>query len=121
MRRRFRLDDDDLTRLADWISQAGIRWGLDAPHRAPYKLDALDSGTWQTGLERLLLGVTMTEDGQRLFAGVLPLDDVDSRAIDLAGRFTELVTRVGQAVRSLSARQTLGGLGRGDRRRPPTR
>jgi exodeoxyribonuclease V gamma subunit len=107
VRRRFRLDDDDITRLADWISQAGIRWGLDAPHRAPYKLDALDSGTWRTGLERLLLGVTMTEDGQRLFAGVLPLDDVDSRAIELAGRFTELVTRVGQAVRSLGTRQTL--------------
>ncbi len=107
VRRRFRLDDDDITRLADWISQAGIRWGLDAPHRAPYKLDALDSGTWQAGLHRLLLGVTMTEDGQRLFAGVLPLDDVDSRAIDLAGRFTELVTRVGQAVRALNARQTL--------------
>jgi exodeoxyribonuclease V gamma subunit len=109
VRRRFRLDDDDITRLADWISQAGIRWGLDAPHRAPYKLDALDSGTWQRGLERLLLGVTMTEDGQRLFAGVLPLDDVDSRAIDLAGRFTELVGRVGQAVRSLNTRQTLAG------------
>ena len=107
VRRRFRLDDDDITRLADWISQAGIRWGLDAPHRAPYKLEALSSGTWQTGLERLLLGVTMTEDDQRLFAGVLPLDDVDSRAIDLAGRFTELVARVGQAVHSLSARQTL--------------
>jgi exodeoxyribonuclease V gamma subunit len=107
VRRRFRLDDDDITRLADWISQAGIRWGLDAEHRAPYKLDKLDSGTWQTGLQRLLLGVTMTEDGQRLFAGVLPVDDVDSRAIDLAGRFTELVERVGQAVRTLSARQTL--------------
>ena len=107
VRRRFRLDDDDITRVADWISQAGIRWGLDADHRAPYKLDTLDSGTWQTGLRRLLLGVTMTEDGQRLFAGVLPLDDVDSRAIDLAGRFTELVARVAQAVRSLSTRQTL--------------
>ena len=107
VRRRFRLDDDDITRLADWISQAGIRWGLDGPHRAPYKLDTVDSGTWQTGLERLLLGVTMTEDGQRLFAGVLPLDDVDSRSIDLAGRFTELVTRVGEAVRALSTRQTL--------------
>ena len=50
----------------------------------------------------------MTEDGQRLFADVLPLDDVDSRSIDLAGRFTELVTRVGQVVGSLSARQALG-------------
>ncbi|HYZ82514.1 MAG TPA: exodeoxyribonuclease V subunit gamma, partial [Solirubrobacteraceae bacterium] len=108
VRRRFRLDDDDLTRLQDWIAQAGIRWGLDAAHRAPYKLDKLESGTWKTGLERLLLGVTMTEDEQRLFADVLPLDDVDSRSIDLAGRFAELVARTGSAVRSLTARQTLG-------------
>ena len=35
VRRRFRFDDDDLTRLQDWIAQAGIRWGLDAaPARA---------------------------------------------------------------------------------------
>jgi exodeoxyribonuclease V gamma subunit len=108
VRRRFRLDDEDITRLQDWISQAGIRWGLDGPHRAPYKLDAVDSGTWKVGLERLLLGVTMTEDGQRLFAGVLPLDDVDSRSIDLAGRFAELLSRVGHAVRSLGRRQSLG-------------
>ena len=107
VRRRFRLDDEDITRLQDWISQAGIRWGLDAEHRAPYKLETLDSGTWRAGLDRLLLGVTMTEDGQRLFADVLPLDDVDSRSIDLAGRFAELVARIGQAVQSLSERQSL--------------
>jgi exodeoxyribonuclease V gamma subunit len=109
VRRRFRLDDEDITRLQDWISQAGIRWGLDAPHRAPYKLDTVDSGTWQAGLDRLLLGVTMTEDGQRLYADVLPLDDVDSRSIDLAGRFAELVARVGQAIETLSVRQSLSG------------
>ncbi len=107
VRRRFRLDDDDLTRLQDWIAQAGIRWGLDAPHRAPFKLQGVAGGTWQVGLDRLLLGVTMTEDGQRRFAGTLPLDDVDSRSIDLAGRFAELVERVGAAVGSLGAPQPL--------------
>ncbi len=107
VRRRFALDDDDLARLRDWIAEAGIRWGLDAPHRAPFKLQALDHGTWRTGLDRLLLGVTMTEDDQRLFAGTLPLDDVDSRSIDLAGRFAELVARVGDAVDALSVPQPL--------------
>ena len=107
VRRRFRFDDDDLTRLQDWIAQAGIRWGLDAPHRRPYRLDAVDNGTWQTGLDRILLGVTMTEDGQRLVDGVLPLDDVDSRAIDLAGRCAELVGRVGTAVTALATPQPL--------------
>jgi exodeoxyribonuclease V gamma subunit len=107
VRRRFRFDDDDLTRLQDWIAQAGIRWGLDAAHRAPFKLEGVESGTWRTGLNRLLLGVTMTEDAQRLFAGVLPLDDVDSRSIDLAGRLAELIARLGDAVDGLSAPKPL--------------
>ena len=102
VRRRFGFDDDDLTRLQDWISQAGIRWGLDASQRERYRLGSVDSGTWQAGLRRLLLGVTMTEDGQRLFEDVLPLDDVDSRSIELAGRFAELVARLGDAVQALS-------------------
>jgi exodeoxyribonuclease V gamma subunit len=112
VRRRFRFDDDDLARLQDWISQAGIRWGLDAAHRAPYKLERVDSGTWRSGLDRLLLGVTMTEDGQRLFDGVLPLDDVDSRSIDLAGRLAELIGRLGDALDTVSRPQTLAAWGR---------
>ena len=50
VRRRFRFDDDDLARVEDWVSASGIRWGLDAEHRAPYKLDGLAAGTWRTGL-----------------------------------------------------------------------
>ena len=92
VRRRFRLDDDDVARFEDWVAESGIRWGLDAEHRAPFKLAALPAGTWRAGLDRLLVGVTMNEDEQRLFGGVLPLDDVESGAIDLAGRLAELST-----------------------------
>ncbi len=102
VRHRFRLDDDDLGRLQNWVTQAGIRWGLDAAHRAPFKLDKLDGGTWRFGLDRLLLGVTMNEDGQRLFEGVLPVDDVESGAIDLAGRLAELIARLQSALDALS-------------------
>ena len=108
VRRRFGFDDDDLTRLRDWIAGSGIRWGLDAAHRAPFRLEGVEAGTWRTGLDRLLLGVTMTDDRQALFAGVLPLDDVDSRSIDLAGRLAELVDRIGDAVDTLGATQPLG-------------
>ncbi|MEO9025415.1 MAG: exodeoxyribonuclease V subunit gamma [Solirubrobacteraceae bacterium] len=107
VRRRFHLDDDDLTRLQGWTAQAGIRWGLDAAHRERFKLERVASGTWSAGLERLLLGVAMNEDGQRLFADVLPLDDVDSRAIDLAGRLAELVERLGGALDHLGRPQPL--------------
>ncbi len=101
VRRRFRLDDEELARLEDWVAESGIRWGLDADHREPFKLSALPAGTWRAGLDRVLLGVTMTEEEHRLLGGVLPLDDVDSGAIDLAGRFAELVDRLRDAVDSL--------------------
>jgi exodeoxyribonuclease V gamma subunit len=107
VRGRFRLDDDDLARAQDWIAAAGIRWGLDAEHRAPFKLAALPTGTWRFGLDRLLLGVTMTEEDQRLFAEVLPLDDVESGAIDLAGRLAELVDRLTTALDNLARTQPI--------------
>ena len=99
---RFDLDDDDVERVGGWIEAAGIRWGLDAVHRDAYDLGAVDTGTWNLGLVRLLLGVTMSEDDHRLVGGALPLDDVDSGDIELAGRFAELVRRLGHVVRDLS-------------------
>jgi exodeoxyribonuclease V gamma subunit len=111
VRRRFGFDDEDVARLEEWVRSSGIRWGLDAEHRAPFKLDQLASGTWRAGLDRLLLGVTMTEDEQRLFTGVLPLDDVDSGAIDLAGRFAELVARLEGATEGLNGTRSVSGWG----------
>ncbi|HEX6380072.1 MAG TPA: exodeoxyribonuclease V subunit gamma, partial [Acidimicrobiia bacterium] len=108
IRRRFRFDDDDLTRAEEWVAAAGVRWGLDAAHRAGYKLDALDANTWRAGLDRLLLGVAMAEDGQRLVGGVLPLDDVSSSDIDLAGRLAELLDRLTVALDRLTTRQPIG-------------
>ena len=108
IRRRFRFDDDDLARAEEWVATAGVRWGLDAAHRADYKLDALDANTWRAGLDRLLLGVAMAEDGQRLVGGVLPLDDVSSGDIDLAGRLAELLDRLTAALDRLTARQPIG-------------
>ena len=107
VRRRFRFDDDDLARIAEWARAAGIRWGLDGPHRAPFKLEDLEAGTWKRGLDRVLLGVTMTEEDRRLFGAVLPLDDVESGAIDLAGRFAEFVDRVRATVTALRTAQPI--------------
>jgi exodeoxyribonuclease V gamma subunit len=102
VRRRFGFGDDDLARIEDWVSASGIRWGLDAAHRRPFKLDALGAGTWRAGLDRVLLGVTMSET---LLGGVLALDDVESGAIDLAGRLAEFVDRLTATLDGLSVGQ----------------
>jgi len=107
VRRRFRFDDDDLARIQDWVAKSGIRWGLDAAHRLEYRLDSLTAGTWRAGLERILLGVAMSESGWHLYEGVLPVDDVESGAIDLAGRFTEFIARVGRSIDALRGPGTI--------------
>lgn len=105
--RRFGFDEDDLGQLERWVARSGIRWGLDEAHRAPWRLDQVGDNTWQAGLDRLLLGVAMAEENQRLFCGVLPLDDVTSGAVDLAGRFAEFVERIHAAVDRLRGPHTV--------------
>ncbi|HEX3539328.1 MAG TPA: exodeoxyribonuclease V subunit gamma [Acidimicrobiales bacterium] len=102
VRRRFGFDDEELARLDEWVADTGVRWGLDAAHRAPFKLDWLEANTWRAGLDRVLLGVAMAEEGARMVGPVLPLDDVGSGDIDLAGRFAEFVDRLHAAIGSFN-------------------
>src|SRR5262249_27264007 len=57
------------------------------------------------GLDRLLLGVTMAEGDGRMFGATLPYDDVPSSAVDLAGRFAELIQRLSATLDRLTGRQ----------------
>ncbi|MEP7019096.1 MAG: exodeoxyribonuclease V subunit gamma [Pseudonocardiales bacterium] len=106
VRKRFSFSDDDIEQLRDWTAAANARWGLDALHREPYGLGQVTQGTWRIAVDRLLLGVAM-EEGDQWLGDVLPLDDVDSGAIDLAGRFAEFVARVDYAVRALEQQHTV--------------
>ncbi len=107
VRLRFGFDDDDLEQLRAWTVSAGVRWGLDAEHRRPWSMHGLAQGTWRSGLDRLLAGVALEESGV-LLGDVLPLDDVDSSDVELAGRFAELVDRLDAALHALARPQPLG-------------
>ena len=94
VRRRFGLTADDLERIATWVDQAAIRWGLDGEHRAHFALADELANTWRFGLDRLLVGVTRAAQDDRSYAWSLPIDDVDSGSIDLVGTVVELVDRL---------------------------
>jgi exodeoxyribonuclease V gamma subunit len=109
VRRRFRFSDDDLERMREWVAASGIRWGLDGEHRKPYGLDSIPQNTWRTGLDRILLGAAMADeqDRPRWVDKALPLDDVDSSDIDLAGRLAELVDRLAATLDDLHSEHPL--------------
>ena len=107
VRRRFGFDDDDLEQLASWVTRSGVRWGIDATHRTAFGLQRFSQNTWRAGLDRILLGVAMAdEDGNRLGLA-LPLDDVDSGDVELAGRLAQLIDRLQSALDALTGRQFL--------------
>ncbi|HWD55743.1 MAG TPA: exodeoxyribonuclease V subunit gamma [Acidimicrobiales bacterium] len=107
VRRRFRLSDDDLTRLEEWVREAHVRWGFDAEHREAFRLGGIDANTWRSGLDRILLGVAMADERERLFGGTAPLDDVDTGDIELAGRLAEFVERLRSATDDLAPLRTI--------------
>lgn len=100
VRARFRFTDDDLEDITRWVEQANIRWGFDQGHRRPYGVDFIQN-TWRFGIDRVLAGVAMSDDSQSWLGVTLPLDDVGSNRVELAGRLAEFVDRLRQAVESL--------------------
>ena len=82
---RWRLPErDELARLID---AAGIRWGLDARHRADQGLPGIAQNTWARGLDRLLAGLTLAPGSTALpISGV---DAVGTSELELIGSLTE--------------------------------
>jgi exodeoxyribonuclease V gamma subunit len=94
VRRRFGFTDDDLERLREWAGSSGVRWGINVRQRRAFGLPEVPQNTWTTGVDRVLLGVAADETSLAWLGEALPLDDVDSSDIELAGSLAELVDRL---------------------------
>ena len=106
VRARFGFTDDDLEDITSWVREANIRWGFDQQHRQPYGVDFVHN-TWRFGLDRILAGVALSDDSQNWLAATLPLDDVGSNSVELAGRLAEFVERLQRVVVALSGTREL--------------
>ena len=106
IRARFGFTDDDLEAIGDWVREANIRWGFDSAHRHPYGVDFVQN-TWRFGIDRVLAGVAMSDDSHAWLGTTLPLDDVGSNRVELAGRLAEYVERLHNVIESLSGARPL--------------
>ncbi|UXA07909.1 exodeoxyribonuclease V subunit gamma [Mycobacterium sp. SMC-2] len=106
VRARFGFTDDDLEAITRWVRQANIRWGFDQEHRRPYHVDFVHN-TWRFGIDRVLAGVAMSDDSHAWIDATLPLDDVSSNRVELAGQFAEFVARLQRVADSLTGARPL--------------
>lgn len=107
VRERFAISAEDLETLRRWVTESGARWGIDPEHRARFGVPAEPENTWQFALDRLLLGYAIDTDGRELSLGVLPYGELEGKAGELLGRFTQFVTTLFRCSSDLEQPRTL--------------
>lgn len=109
VRERFRLTDDDLARLADWVDATNVRWGLDAEQRVASGVPAsITTNTWQAATDRLLLGAAVLEDDRSLAIGDVAPYGIESDDVVVAGRLADLMWRLGELAEQASTPRPVG-------------
>jgi exodeoxyribonuclease V gamma subunit len=86
VRERYALESADLDLIRQWLTEAGIRWGLDAAHRVSLNLPAEARHSWLDGLMRLLLGYAAPSAGEHLLAGIEVYEDIEGSQALVAGK-----------------------------------
>ena len=107
IRRRAGFDESDVERIAEWIADAAIRWGLDSEHRIAEGQPESDLNTWQFGLDRLLLGYAMPPGGGQLVGDTVALDRVEGLGGNSLGRLATLIDRLADWKRRLESSRSL--------------
>ena len=107
IRRRFSFRDEELTMIQQWITESGIRWGIDADHRKALQLPGLDANTWRAGIQRWLLGYAMTGHNETMFEGIVPYDEVEGSGAEVLGRFVTAFEALFKLVVELPAARAL--------------
>jgi exodeoxyribonuclease V gamma subunit len=99
--RQFSFTGENLETLRRWTTKAGARWALFEAQRQRFGVP-FRQNMFSTARDRLLLGVTSDESELAWLGVTLPLDDVDSTDVDLAGRFSEYIDRLGSTLARLA-------------------
>ena len=94
VRTRFGLTNDDESLLRAWIDLSGIRWGMDGEHRVREGQPETDANTWRFGLDRLMTGLAIEDEPNRLFSGVVPQAGVEGAQTGALGRLIALTDAV---------------------------
>ena len=106
VQKRFGLQVDDVQVLHQWVTDAGVRWGLDAKHRQSFGVPGIpdaEQNTWAFGLRRLLLGYA--NGTGPAWQGIQPLAEVGAMSAQWIGSLAEWLEVMHSTWQALSQAQ----------------
>ena len=87
---RFALDGEAVAQIREWLTEARLRWGLNAAHKRQFGLPGTEENTWAQ-VERRLFGGYALGEGE-LFEDIAPIAGVDGTRGEILGRFWRLLS-----------------------------
>ncbi|QYJ73709.1 exodeoxyribonuclease V subunit gamma [Shewanella sp. FJAT-52076] len=103
---KFKLDEEELSRLGNWLSEAGVRWGRDAQSRERLGLPAFDKHSWAFGIRRLLLGFSLGDEGD-FYHGTLPFAGVEGQQAQCIGKLLDFIEHLDEFAARFAAADSL--------------
>lgn len=107
--REFGFGAEELVTLRQWSLQAGARWGLTQAQREASGVGTVTQNTFGQACDRILLGVAAADTGAAWLGDAVPLGEIMSSEVELAGRFAEYLERLQAAVAALDGAHTGSG------------
>ncbi|MCX5909496.1 MAG: exodeoxyribonuclease V subunit gamma, partial [Deltaproteobacteria bacterium] len=107
VQKKFSLAPTDLEFIHRWVRETNIRWGIDGQSRKELDLPEFPENTWQAGLDRMILGYALPNNGERLFQGTLPYDRIEGSEAEILGNFLGFMDRLFSFVKNLKTLRTL--------------
>jgi exodeoxyribonuclease V gamma subunit len=103
---RFDLDGEAVAQIREWLSEARLRWGLNAAHKRQFGLPGTEENTWAQ-VERRLFGGYALGEGE-LFEGIAPIAGVDGARGEILGRFWRLLSCLSDYAERLRSPRRVG-------------
>ncbi len=103
----FSITESDLPVIKKWISESGIRWGIDQHTKERLNLPPLAENTWSYGLNRLLLGYSLPSGDQLSFMDIAGYDHVEGSQSEILGNFLDFIEKLTEFMTNLEHEHTL--------------
>jgi exodeoxyribonuclease V gamma subunit len=88
---KFNLGPSDLESIKNWIRDVRICWGENETSKEEEGLPAFKANTWQAGLERLLLGYSLSGRESKMFSAIVPYEHIEGSQVNVLENFLDFI------------------------------